>query len=191
MPQPPPSRSELPGPSLPGRRRFALAAMAAAVVPAFPRPAAATAAVAPLRQPREGRVLTISGRISNYNQRDLAIFDRPMLEELGPATIVTNTPWYDGPVRFDGAPMAKLMQAVGAEGEFVTAVALNDYSTDIPISDFARFGVILAMLRNGAPMRVSDKGPLFVIYPFDSNPDLRTRQYYSRCAWSVSQLIIK
>ena len=87
--------------------------------------------------------------------------------------------------------MTRLMQAVGASGEMVTALAVNDYSTDIPIGDFARFGVLLAMLRNGLPMPVKDKGPLFVIYPYDSSPELRARLYYSRSAWSVVQLIVR
>ncbi|MCO6415702.1 molybdopterin-dependent oxidoreductase [Siccirubricoccus sp. KC 17139] len=145
----------------------------------------------PLPTPSQRPLLTVSGRIRHTNQGDAAVFDRPMLEAFGLDTIVTNSPWYDGPMRFDGVPLAKLMDAVGATGETVTAIALNDYSTDIPVADFARFGVILALLRNGEPMRVSDKGPLFIVYPYDSSPELRTRLYYSRSAWSVARLVVR
>jgi hypothetical protein len=144
-----------------------------------------------LPMPTQRPLLTVSGRIRHVNQGELAVFDRPTLEALGSASFSTNSPWFDGPVRFDGVPMARLMEAVGATGGTVTAVAVNDYSTDIPISDFARFGVLLAMLRDGQPMRVNDKGPLFIVYPFDSNPELRNRLYYSRSAWSVAQLIVR
>ncbi|MFH5925663.1 molybdopterin-dependent oxidoreductase [Roseomonas xinghualingensis] len=158
--------------------------MAAAAV-ALPSRASA------LPQPTESPILRIAGKIRIKNDGDAAVFDRPMLDSLGSATITSVTPWFDGPVRFDGVPMAKLMETVGATGEMLTAIALNDYSTDIPISDFARFGVLLATKRNGAPMRVSEKGPLFIVYPYDSNPELRSRLYYSRSAWSVAQLIIQ
>jgi hypothetical protein len=145
----------------------------------------------PLPRPSQRPVLTITGKIRVTNEGDTAIFDRALLEGLGSATITTVTPWYDGPVRFDGVPMAKVMEAVGASGETLTAIALNDYSTDIPIADFARFNVILAMHRNGSPMPVSDRGPLFIIYPYDSSPELRSRLYYSRSAWSVAQFIVR
>lgn len=151
----------------------------------------ATSTAPPLPRPSQAPILRISGHIGVTNDGDAAVFDRPMLESLGSATITTNTPWYDGPVRFDGVPMATLMETVRATGEMLTAVALNDYSTDIPIVDFARFGVLLATRRNGAPMRVSDRGPLFIIYPYDADSELRSRLYYSRSAWSVAQLQVR
>ncbi|MBI0539217.1 oxidoreductase [Roseomonas sp. KE2513] len=135
--------------------------------------------------------MTISGKIQATNGDGVAKFDRPMLNTMGSATIVTSTPWHDGPVRFDGVPMAALMEAVRPTGDTVTAFALNDYSVDLPLSDFTRFGVLLATHKDGAPMRVRDQGPLFIIYPFDSALELRTRLYYDRSAWSVVQLIIR
>jgi hypothetical protein len=144
-----------------------------------------------LASPTQAPLLTVSGKISNRNRGDTAVFDRPMLDALGISTIVTRTPWYDGPVRFDGVLMAKLMEVLGVTGNTVTALALNDYSTDIPVGDFTRYGVLLATLRNGAPMPVSDKGPLFIVYPYDTDSELRTRQYYARSAWSVAQLIVR
>jgi hypothetical protein len=170
-------------------RRTALAGLAALATPALAL--AAAPGTASLRRPQEAPLLHVSGRIARRNQEDAAVFDRPMLEELGITGFTTATPWFDGPVRFDGVPMARLMQEVGAGGEVVTAIALNDYSTDIPVSDFARFGVLLAMRRDGRPMRPADKGPLFIVYPFDSSAELRARQYYSRSAWSVARLIVK
>jgi hypothetical protein len=133
----------------------------------------------------------VSGNILRTNGGGVAVFDRDMLESFGSFTIVTSTPWCDGPVRFDGVPMARLMRAVGATGDMLTAVALNDYSTDIPVADFTRFGVLLALRKNGAPMRINDRGPLFIVYPYDTDPELRTRLYYSRSAWSVAQLIVR
>lgn len=144
-----------------------------------------------LQRPARRPILTVKGNISATNDGDVAIFDRAMLEEIGSATITTKTPWYDGPVTFDGVPMVKLMEAVGAKGQTLTAIALNDYSTDIPVADFSRFGVILATRRNGAEMRVSDRGPLFIVYPYDSDLELQNRLYYSRSAWSVAQLVIR
>ena len=83
-------------------RRAVAAALAGATFPACSRRAAA----APLPQPSERTILTISGRIANANKGDAAQFDRPMLEALGMSGFETTTPWYPGPVRFDGVTPA-------------------------------------------------------------------------------------
>jgi hypothetical protein len=144
-----------------------------------------------LPQPTEAVILTVSGRISIFNRGDTAQFDRPMLEALGTRSFTTTTPWHDGPVTFEGVPMTRLMQAVGAQGDTVTALALNDYATDIPMDDFARYGVLLALKRDGHYMPVRDKGPLFIVYPYGSDPNLRSRRFYSRSPWQVAQLIVR
>ncbi|HEX3347153.1 MAG TPA: oxidoreductase [Acetobacteraceae bacterium] len=167
------------------RRRFcslAIAALGTAVAPVARR---ANAEGATPEQP----ILTISGKISVAG--NAASFTRSMLEATGLRSFTTKTPWYDAPVTFEGVPMALLMRTVGARGDRVTAIALNDYSTDIPMSDFDQYGVILALKRDGNYMPIRDKGPLFIVYPYDSNPILRSTTYTSRSAWQVSQLIVK
>lgn len=158
--------------------------MLLALLPARPRAAG-------LPRRTQSVILTVSGLIRHRNEGDRAVFDRPMLHALGSASITTQTPWYDAPVRFDGVPMARVMEAVGAEGTTVTAIALNDYSTDIPMPDLTRFDVLLATHRNGVPMPANDRGPLFIVYPYDSSPVLRSPLYYGRSAWSVAHLIVR
>ena len=135
-------------------------------------------------------ILTISGRIGVFNADKRAQFDRPLLESLGMSGFTTTTPWHDGPVRFEGVPMARIMSAVRASGDMVIATALNDYETRIPLMDFTEFNVLLALKRDGEYMPVRDKGPLFIVYPFDSNPALRLQKYYSRSAWQLARLVV-
>jgi hypothetical protein len=136
-------------------------------------------------------ILTISGKIAVTNKDGTAQFDRPMLEALGMTTIETTTPWYEGKVKFEGVSLDKLMKQVGATGQRVAVVALNDYTTEIPMEDFGKYNVILALKRDGEYMPVRDKGPLFIIYPFDSNPELKTQTYYVRSAWQVARIDVK
>src|SRR3954471_23288332 len=60
------------------------------------------AEAASLPQPAEKPILTITGRIAVTNKDDTAQFDRLMLEALGMSGFETTTPWYNGPVRFEG-----------------------------------------------------------------------------------------
>jgi hypothetical protein len=143
-----------------------------------------------LPQPTDKPILTVAGKISNTNGDDVARFDRALLESIGQASFETKTPWYDRPMRFEGVPMDTLMQAVGGSGTKTVATALNDYECEIPVSDFARYGVLLALKRDGQYMSIREKGPLFIIYPFDTYPELRSTTYTSRCAWQVRRLTI-
>ncbi|MBD7992729.1 oxidoreductase [Ochrobactrum sp. Sa2BUA5] len=145
----------------------------------------------PLAKPAGKPILVISGKITNTNVGETAQFDRDMLEALGLQTVETANPWYDGRVRFEGVSIDKLMRLVGAKGTKVTAVALNDYVSSLPMEDFKKFNVILAMKRDGTYMAVRDKGPLFIIYPYDSDPQLQTQTYYTRSAWQVAKLIVE
>ncbi len=144
-----------------------------------------------LPMPAGKPILTVSGTITISNQPGEAIFDRAMLEGLGLDQITTTTPWNSGPVLFEGVPLESLMQVLGATGSFVIAYALNDFTTRIPISDFKRFHPILALKRNGEYMPVRDKGPLFIVYPFDSDPELKQQIYYNRSAWQVARLLVE
>jgi hypothetical protein len=152
---------------------------------------AGLAVAAPLPAPAEKPILSISGNISVTNKDNAAQFDRAMLESMGMVTIETETPWYQGPVKFEGVPLAKLMDRVGASGKQAVVVALNDYSSEIPMEDFAKHNVVLALKVNGDYISVRDKGPLFIIYPFDSNPDLKNQTYYGRSVWQVAKIIVK
>ncbi len=146
---------------------------------------------ASLPMPVEKTILIVNGKISSRNSDDTAQFDRAMLEKLGMAKIETTTPWYNGLVSFEGVPMTELMKALGATGDKIVATALNDYTTEIPMDDFAKYKPILALKRNGEYMPVKDKGPLFIVYPYDSDQDLKSQKFYSRSAWQVSRLTVK
>jgi hypothetical protein len=167
-------------------RKLALPLFAAAAVLA-----SGFALAASLGQPAEKPILTVSGKIANTNKDGSAQFDRAMLESMGMVSFVTSTPWYKEPVAFEGVPLAKVMQAVGAKGDKLLATALNDYSAELPMEDVAKYNVILALKRNGEYMPIRDKGPIFIVYPFDSNPDLKNQKFYSRSVWQVARIEVR
>lgn len=133
-------------------------------------------------------ILTVSGKVTNGEAVDFTLAE---LEALGTSKITTTSPWEVEAVTFEGVPLAALLQAVGATGETAAIVALNKYRTVVPVSDFVDYGVILASRKNGEPMPISDKGPLFVVYPFDDKPELNTEIYQSRSAWQVRSIILE
>lgn len=166
-------------------RRSVLSGLALAGTVLVLPPAQAAAA---LPRPGGKPILRVTGAISVRNDGDAAVFDRPMLEALGTVEIRTKTPWYTDRVRFEGVPMSRLMDVLGAKGRTLKVRALNDYESEIPISDFGKFNVILALKRDGHDMGVRDKGPLFIVYPYDSDPELQSQKYYSRSPWQIATM---
>lgn len=133
-------------------------------------------------------VLSVEGRIEGGTARDFTIAD---LEEIGMSSVTTSTPWHDKVVTFEGVRLADLMAHVGAAGQMIEGVALNNFYAEIPLSDFAAYDVLLAFKADGRYLGVRDKGPLFVIYPFDRFPDLRNELYYSRSIWQLRRIRVK
>lgn len=143
-------------------------------------------------EPPSGRVvLTISGQITHTNHNQFTQFDAAMLDALPQREIVTHSPWYEGPNTFSGPLLRDVLQAVGAQGQELVLQALNDYRAIVPVSDAQRFDAILAQRMNGQELTVRDKGPLFLIYPYDSLSELQSTVYYGRSVWQVVQIEVR
>lgn len=146
--------------------------------------AAALLLAAPLARAEEGVLLTVTGA----DGAPLATYDRAALEALGTESFETTTIWTDGVQTFEGVPLSALLADLGVtEGE-VSAQAINDYAVTIPVSDAVEGGPIVATLLNGAPMSIRDKGPLWIVYPYDADPAWQTETIYSRSIWQLDRL---
>jgi hypothetical protein len=159
--------------------RTTISAIAAVAAFLFSIPASA------LDAPKERVVLTVTGAIDHTNSADGAQFDLSMLKALPGRSGQMETPWTKGQTRFDGPLLRSLLEAVGAHGKSLRITALNDYSAEVPMGDATEFDTMLAVAINGEPMSIRDKGPIFMIYPFDTNPELYNEKYFSRSVWQI------
>ncbi|UTW10558.1 hypothetical protein [Marinobacterium rhizophilum] len=135
-------------------------------------------------------VLTLSGSISQTNSENGYVFDMAMLEQLPQYSFVTSTPWFPQPHKFSGPLMRDILTKVGATGETLTAIALNDYKVSIPMDNSTRFNLIVATHKDDKFMTVREKGPLFVLYPFDSDSETQSQVYYDRSIWQLKAIHI-
>jgi hypothetical protein len=133
-------------------------------------------------------VLSVQGKVGRPNRGASALFDMAMLEKLPQHSFTTRTPWYAQARKFTGPLLRDVLAECGAQGSQLRALALNDYRVDIPFDDALRYDVVMARLLDDKPMPVRDKGPLFIIYPFDARTELRNAVYYSRCAWQLKAI---
>jgi hypothetical protein len=118
-------------------------------------------------------------------------FDMAMLEKLPQRSFTTGTPWYPKPRTFTGPLLRDVLAAAGASGTQLRLIALNDFKVGMPASDADKYDVVLARLLDGQPMPVREKGPLFVIYPYDSNPELQSELFFNRSAWQLRTIEVQ
>jgi hypothetical protein len=155
--------------------------------------AVSAARIAPARAdslpPPQGPVLlTVTGHISHTTSPGRAEFDRAALEALGLQEISTSTAWTDGVSRFRGPLLRDVLDRVGAKGTGLIARAINDYSVRIPIEDCRKYRVLLALTRDGRELQRRDKGPIWVVYPRDEHPELRSELINARWIWQLDRL---
>ncbi len=133
-------------------------------------------------------VLTVSGLIDRTNGDGVAVFDLALLESMGTTSFETTTIWTTGQQAFEGIALSDLMSAVGAKGTSLRATALNDYAVEIPLDAVTDGAALLAYRMNGVELSPRDKGPIWVVYPYDKGNDFQTEVIYSRSIWQLDRI---
>lgn len=141
-----------------------------------------------LGPPKGEVILEVTGKIAEMNLDGKAQFDLDMLSLIEPSEIKTSTIWTDGVHSFTGVPLNSLLDLLGVTEGTLKMTAINDYMVEMPVSDAVEGGPILAYAMDGKPMSVRDKGPLWVIYPFDSDKTYQSETYYSRAIWQLNRI---
>ncbi len=141
-----------------------------------------------LLPPKNTPTLIMTGRVQISNIQGSVLFDEAILEALEEESFITSSATYTNPQRFSGVSLEKRLQAVGATGQMIEAKAFNNCSGTIPRSDLGKYYVVAAMKLNDEPMGVHEKGPLSVIYPFDTDPELASAGFHARSVWQSASL---
>jgi hypothetical protein len=137
--------------------------------------------------------LDVMGKISNTTDPVHRVFHFSEAQILAmPAhSISTSTSWTPKST-FTGPLLADILKEVGAYGERVEVHTYDDYTYTVPVSDTDRYGVIVAYSMNGQRLKISDFGPLFLIYPRDAYPaELTGAATDAKFVWQIKALIIK
>lgn len=165
------------------RKRFFLKGLAAAAAVGAHAAVSAGGAV----QAAGPVVLSLRGKVRGGS----VDFDARSLAALGTATLRTRTQWLAEPATWSGVPLARVLASVDAGGQTLRMRALNDYSTTVPMADVSRYAPILASSMDGKALGVRERGPLIVIYPFDSFPEINTQVFYDRAVWQLREITVE
>jgi hypothetical protein len=174
------------------RRRLLTLAVAIALLGLGP---VAAFAQAKISKPSGPVILSVKGDIGQSNTdkggMNCVQFDRAMLERLPQSSLETNTPWTEGLQRFEGIRLVELLRLLEAGGKEITISALNDYSVTMNLQRYAPFGPLLAMRHDGEPMRIADKGPIWLVFPQDDFPELDQAQVHDLWVWQIQEILVE
>ncbi len=115
-------------------------------------------------------------------------FTRAELEALPKTSFATTTPWTKGVATFEGVRLADLVKFAGGPVSKLKAIALNDYSATMNLDEVSNHALV-AYRMNGKAMSVRNKGPLWIIFPFDDKPNLKSERFYSKSVWQLKEIV--
>ena len=133
-------------------------------------------------------LLTVTGLDPAQFPQGQVQLDLAMLQAMGATTFATSTIWTEGRHVYTGVLLTVFAADLKTGGARLKFHALNDYAIEMPVAEATAQGPILAYRMDDQPMSVRDKGPIWVIYPFDAGPQFRTDTIYSRSIWQLDRI---
>lgn len=121
-----------------------------------------------------------AGRTETFSQGDLMAMPQETYE--------TSTIWTKGEKTFTGPTLAAVLDAVNAGDGPVTLFAINDYSVEIPRDTITDDAPIVALSVDENPLSVRDKGPLWVVFPYDSDVRYRSENIFAYSIWQLVRI---
>ena len=114
------------------------------------------------------------------------LFSRADLEALEQSVLRTGNSFIDSVAEFRGPSAFQVVDMIGRAGaNHVRLVAVNDYFVEIEIAELEKYRPVLALEMDGKPLSRRDKGPIWLMYPIDSYPELQDSVYNSRLIWQL------
>lgn len=154
-----------------------------------------------LAKPDGPVVLTVAGNIAAVNRgpsdplldpflayheksfEAAAEFDRAMLEGLGVHQVELTYEGWPETTRFAGPRLADLLSLVGAQGDALTVTALDGFAVDISAEELAARDWIVALERDGRPLGIGGRGPLWIVYGVSGT--IASHDDEARWPWAV------
>lgn len=116
-------------------------------------------------------------------------FDLAALDALPQEHFETSTIWTEGVIAFSGPSLRSILDAAGVDPEAsIKATALNEYSITFTADDLEEDVPIVATRRDGKTFGPRQLGPLWIVYPFDSDVTYRSDLVYARSLWQLTRI---
>lgn len=166
-----------------GLARFAMASLAALALMGLAAPLwAGSADPTP-----ETIVMTVTYEDgSGREMRELTLGE---VMELPVSGFETSTVWTEGVQRFEGVWLEDLIAHLGLSEGTLELSALNEYLVDFQADEIPGSKALVAYRHNGKLMSAREKGPLWIVYPYDDGPEFQTELTFMSSIWQLDRII--
>jgi len=111
------------------------------------------------------------------------------LDELAQHSFKTSTIWTEGEAVYAGPLLRDILEKAGVDASLgFRAIAANGYFVEFPPGAAGTDAPIIATRIDGQTFGVRQKGPLWVIYPYDSDRRFATETIYARSIWQLTEI---
>lgn len=114
---------------------------------------------------------------------------REDLERLPQTTFTTSTPWTKGIHTYQGPKLSLITNKFSSSINGIRIYALNGYSYDINTQDLQRYPFILVLRQDEKAISLRNKGPFWLLVPFDQNPKLLSHdKLRNQLVWQINKI---
>ena len=110
------------------------------------------------------------------------------LDNLDQVSITTTTIWTEGEITFTGPALSSVLEAAEIKASHLALTALNDYAIEMPAPDIGADYPIIATRMDGKPMSVRDKGPVWIVFPYDSDDAFQSEEVFAQSIWQLDRI---
>lgn len=122
---------------------------------------------------------------SGYRQ----VFSREELESLPQESFTTSTPWTNNIHTYQGPRLSLITDNFLQPFKSIKVYGINGYAYDIKEKELKKYPFILAMKQDGKRMALRNKGPLWVLLPFNQYPKVDSKdEMLNKFVWQVNRI---
>lgn len=103
-------------------------------------------------------------------------------------TFKTHHTWSKVADEFSGPLLADVLDQVCPKASKLKLKAINDYQVDLDFNKIKQYEPILALSVNGERLTVRNKGPIWVMIPFDKYTSVPERSLDEALVWQLSSI---
>lgn len=100
----------------------------------------------------------------------------------------TATIWTDGIDTYSGPSLADVLAAADMPSGDLRIYAINDYNVDFPSEKITDDAPVMTITLNGEPFSVREKGPIWLLFPFDDDDSYKTEDNFAVSVWQLNQI---
>lgn len=116
-------------------------------------------------------------------------FTREDLAALPQTEFTTSTPWTTKPHHYQGPQLRLLMEKLPQPVQSIRVFAVNGYASEISAAELQKYPYVLTMQQDGKNLTLRNKGPLWILLPFDEQPGLSANQtILNQSVWQVDKI---